>query len=274
MRLIYLPLARSFAVLATLFCVGCANAPAQQDAAAADDTNDPLEPVNRVIFDGNQVLDHYVLRPVAVGYVTVVPDGARDAIRRALDNMKEPANFINNVLQGNVSAAGTTVARFAVNTTMGFGGLFDVASEVELPRQRADFGQTLYTWGFGEGPYIVLPIFGPSNVRDAIGLGIDSLADPTRYTLSSGGLQDVSYGIMALDGTDERGRVIDALDDLEKHALDYYALMRSLARQRRADELGVSPLIKIELEKRALYDDPDAPRVQATAPAAARPQPH
>src|SRR6185295_12879042 len=118
-------LGRAAAAGILLAVVGCASAP----DGAADENNDPLEPVNRTVFDFNQSLDRAVLRPVAVGYNYAVPEDGRDAIRRALDNMKEPVNFINNLLQGDTSAAGATAARFVVNTAMGFGGFFDVATE-------------------------------------------------------------------------------------------------------------------------------------------------
>jgi phospholipid-binding lipoprotein MlaA len=246
-------LGRAAAAGILLAVVGCASTP----EGVTDDNNDPLEPVNRTVFDLNQSLDRAVMRPVAVGYNYAVPEGGRDAIRRALDNLKEPVNFINNLLQGDSSAAGATAARFAVNTAMGFGGFFDVATELQIDHHKADFGQTLYSWGVGDGPYLVLPLFGPSNLRDAVGLGVDSVADPTRYLFAAGSLEAASYGMFALDGVDQRAGAVDALDSLEKNALDYYALMRSLSRQRRATELEKDPQVRIDLQKSSLYDDPE-----------------
>jgi len=253
MNKIFATLGRAAAAGILLAVVGCASTL----DGVPDENNDPLEPVNRTVFDFNQSLDRAVLRPVAVGYNYAVPEDGRDAIRRALDNMKEPVNFINNLLQGDTSAAGATAARFVVNTAMGFGGFFDVATELQIDRHKADFGQTLYSWGVDEGPYLMLPLFGPSNLRDAVGLGVDSLADPTRYVFAAGNLEAFSYGAAALDGVDQRAGVVDTLDNLEKNALDYYALIRSLSRQRRAAEIEKNPQVRIDLQKSSLYDDPE-----------------
>src|SRR5207247_2818409 len=128
-----------------------------------------------------------LIRPVAKAYVALLPEDGRDAIRRVLDNMdairrvldnmKEPSLFFNNVLQGEFERAGITLGRFTANTSLGLVGIFDVAALWGLKRQSADFGQTLFVWGFPEGPYLILPILGPSNPRDASWLGIASYAD-------------------------------------------------------------------------------------------------
>jgi phospholipid-binding lipoprotein MlaA len=237
---------------------GCATPPtdpAERDAF--EQNNDPLEPLNREIFGFNQFLDRVLLAPVAKIYVAIVPEDGRDAIRRLLDNMKEPTLFFNNVLQGEFERAGITLGRFTINTTLGLVGLFDVAAKLGLERQPADFGQTLFVWGFPEGPYLILPILGPSNPRDAIGMGVDSYADPFALLASVHGIQEWTNARLIADGIDRRARVIDVLEDLEKNSLDYYAQLRSLSQQHRAAELrrGAAPGPSIEF-----YVDPSRPQ--------------
>ena len=201
------------------------------------DADDPLEPVNRQIFGFNNVLDRILLKPLAQGYVAIVPEDGRDALRRVLDNMKEPTLFFNNTLQGELGRAGISAGRLVVNTTVGLGGLFDVASNWGLPRQPTDFGQTLYVWGMPSGPYLILPVFGPSNPRDAIGMGVDAYADPTSLLSKIDAIDEITIARFLGDGIDQRARVLDVLDDLEKNSLDFYAQLRSLTQQRRAGEL-------------------------------------
>ncbi len=154
---------------------GCASPPTDPvERAAFEQNNDPLEPLNRNILDINQFVDRILIRPVAKVYVALLPEDRRDAIRRVLDNMKEPSLFLNNVRQGEFERAGITLGRFMANTSLGLAGIFDVAAMWELKRQPADFGQTLIVWGFPEGPYLILPVLGPSNPRNAIGMGISS----------------------------------------------------------------------------------------------------
>jgi phospholipid-binding lipoprotein MlaA len=222
----------------TMLLPGCAQRDAEPVVSAGlDQTDDPLESVNRQIFDFNQFLDRILLKPLAQGYVAVLPDEGRDALRHVLDNMKEPTTFFNNTLQGELERAGITVGRFAINTTIGLGGIIDVAKDVGLKPQPADFGQTLYTWGIPSGPYLILPILGPSNPRDAIGAGVDSYADPLRLLAKIRGFEELSIGRFAADGIDQRARVLDVLDDLQKNSLDFYAQLRSLSQQRRSAEL-------------------------------------
>jgi phospholipid-binding lipoprotein MlaA len=224
-------------VAPTLF--GCATPPTDPAALAAfEQTNDPLEPTNRKILEANMVLDKILFRPVAEIYVTILPEDARDAIHRALQNLKEPVVFVNNVLEGRPRDAGITVGRFGINSTVGIVGLFDIADKWGLGRQPADFGQTLYVWGFKSGPYLVLPVFGPSNVRDAVGMGIDAYIDPFDYLATKEHLDGVQIGRYVLDGIDQRARVLDVLDDLQKNSLDFYAELRSLTQQQRATELN------------------------------------
>lgn len=138
---------------------------------------DPWEPVNRVVFRFNDTLDTYALRPIARGYDRIMPQPLDDGVSNVFNNLGEPKNLINNVLQGKVRDAGIDLSRFMLNTTLGVVGIFDVATRMGLQRNDEDFGQTLGTWGVPSGPYVMLPLLGPSTVRDTGGFAAESLAD-------------------------------------------------------------------------------------------------
>jgi phospholipid-binding lipoprotein MlaA len=230
----------SLGLAGTLAAVaGCATPPTEPAARAEfERTNDPLEPMNRTIFDVNMFLDRILIKPVAQGYRTVVPDFAQNAIRNFLHNLGEPVIFANDVMQGEFKSAHDTFARFIINSTFGVGGTIDLAGQTGLPRQTGDFGQTLNRWGSPEGPYLVLPIFGPSNPRDAVGLGVDGVMEPFQYLAGAYGAETTStIARFAANGIDQRAQNIDTLDDLQRHAIDFYAEIRSLYRQHRASEL-------------------------------------
>lgn len=219
-------------------------------AAEAEGTDDPFEKENRAIFDFNNQVDKMVLVPVANGYRAVLPEPVRDSIHNVLQNLDEPIIFANDVLQARPDLAATTATRFIVNSTAGVGGLFDVASKANLPFHSNDLGVTFAVWGLGEGPYLMLPILGPSNVRDAIGEGGDAYADPGNIVASDYHYVWASFVRAGTQGIDERSRNIETLADIERTSLDYYATIRSLYRQRRAAEIrheqptgpNVSPL--------------------------------
>jgi|HubBroStandDraft_1064217.scaffolds.fasta_scaffold74133_2 phospholipid-binding lipoprotein MlaA len=239
------------------FAAGCASVPRDPAARAQFEANhDPLEPLNRKTFAFNEGLDRILIKPLAKGYLKVLPQGGRDAIRHFLDNLNEPIVFVNSVLQGRIHNAGTSVCRFVVNTTLGVAGFSDVASKNGLPRQLGDFGQTLWAWGLPDGPYLIIPLFGPSNPRDGIGTGVDMYIDPFRYVARK---QDfgspVTVGRIVLDGVDKRSRNIESLDEVKREAIDYYASFRSLFRQHRAAELrGTDNPAK--LPSPDFYEDP------------------
>jgi phospholipid-binding lipoprotein MlaA len=215
--------------------------PAQR--AAFEQTNDPLEPLNRRILDVNQFIDTIVLKPAAEAYVFVVPEDGRKAVHNMLDNMKEPTLVFNNLLQGEFKRAGISLGRFAINSTVGFGGMVDAATLSGIKRQPADFGQTLFVWGIPAGPYLMLPLLGPSNPRDAIGGGVDSYADPFTIVAKNNGITELITDRFVVGGLDERAKVLDELDQLQKNSIDYYAELRSLSQQNRAAELrhGAAP---------------------------------
>ena len=227
-----------------LLIQGCATPPTDPDALAAyNEANDPLEPMTREIFAFNEGADKYLLRPIAEGYVAVVPEAGRHGVRNFLNNIRSPVVFANDLMQAEFERAGITAGRAIVNTTIGFGGLFDVASDVGLPYHDEDFGQTLAVWGVPEGPYLVLPIFGPSNPRDTVGLVADGFMDPLNWYLDNIHLGYLTYVRAAIDGIDRRSEVLDTLDEIKRTSLDFYATIRSLYRQRRVDEInnGVTP---------------------------------
>jgi phospholipid-binding lipoprotein MlaA len=206
---------------------------------ASDDptgVNDPYEQTNRSVFEMNQKVDRAVLLPSAKFYVEVVPKPARDGLHNVLTNLDLPITFANDVLQGEFSRAGDTVTRFGVNSTIGMAGLFDVATKWGVPYHSEDFGQTLGTWGVGEGPYMVLPFLGPDPPRDAAGQVVDVFLDPTTYIKIRAHL----WWSVARESTtvlDLRSRNIDTMDSIERTSVDYYATVRSLYRQARDAEI-------------------------------------
>jgi len=228
------------ALSALVLTAGCATPPTDPDARAAyDEANDPLEPMNRYFFEVNYAMDQLFFRPIAGMYRTGVPEPVRDAIRNMLRNLRAPLIFIHDLAQGEPHRAGVTLQRFALNSTIGLGGLIDVADELlGLQFHDEDAGQTLAVWGAGESFYLMLPFYGPSNPRDAGGIVIDSFIDPVSILFR---IYGPSYGPAArsvLTALDARSRAIDALDEVERTSIDFYATLRSLYRQRRIDEIN------------------------------------
>lgn len=244
-------ISRRFLVLAFLALTvpftlsACADVPkSPAEKADLDATNDPWEGTNRVIFDVNDFLDRLLWRPFAELYRATIPPGIRDRVSGIVSNMKEPVIFANNLMQGEFGSAGTTLERFSINTTLGVAGMWDVAQEWGAYQQMGDFGQTLYVWGVGSGPYFVIPLFGPSDVRDAIGLGIDTLISPWGYLAGMGGTATSNRFEIASflgEGITEREQNIEPLDALRAGSLDFYAQMRSVYRQYRDKQLGNQP---------------------------------
>lgn len=235
-------------LLASLLLVtglsACATAPTDPvERAEFEANNDPLEPTNRVIFEFNQIVDKVLLRPAAYVYKTVVPELGRSIVHNVLQNANEPIVMMNSVLQGRVTDATKSFDRFLVNTVVGIGGIADIAAEGDLKKVDADFGQTLHVWGMPEGPYLVLPILGPSNPRDAVGFGVDSVASPWPYLISSqwgnGNANRYTVSTIGASALDKRAEAYDALDALEKGSVDFYAQMRSVSRQYRHKQLGI-----------------------------------
>ena len=206
------------------------------DQAAEVEFNDPLEEWNRSIFGFNQVVDEVVLVPVAKGYRTAVPPPMRASLHDFLQNLNAPVTFANDVLQGQPSLAAETLARLTINSTIGVGGMFDVASRIGIPHHVNDMGITFATYGIDEGPYIVAPVLGPTNPRDLVGQVADSLIDPADH-YAGWRRWYASLSRTVVSGIDVRSRNIEGLADIEKTSLDFYATIRSLYRQRRAAQI-------------------------------------
>ncbi len=224
--------------LGALVITGCATMPSDPEARAAYlEASDPLEPLNRAIFSFNLGLDKALLRPLAAAYNTVLPDPVRDGVRNFLNNLRTPIVLANDVLQGEIGRAGETVGRFLLNSTIGVGGLFDIATELGFEFHDEDFGQTLAVWGVGEGPYLMLPILGPSNPRDAVGLVGEYFADPVVIWTNNTDREWILYTRTGVNTVDRRSRNVKTLEELERTSLDFYAAVRSLYRQRRMDEI-------------------------------------
>ena len=206
-------------------------------AAGDESFNDPLEDTNRGIFAFNQEVDRNVLVPVANAYRNVVPPPMQQSLHDFLQNLDEPIIFANDVLQGQAGLAAQSFGRLAVNTTIGIGGMFDVATRIGIPFHSNDLGVTLATYGFDSGPYLVIPVLGPSNVRDLVGQVGDSFGDPGDYFAGQYHRIYAAVGRSIAQGVDTRARNIESLADIERTALDNYATIRSLYRQRREAQI-------------------------------------
>jgi len=226
--------------LAVLALAACATPPPAGDADAVAEfkqTNDPLEPTNRVFYAVNNGIDAVVLRPLAVGYTYAVPQVVRTGVHNVLDNLGSPVLLANDMLQTKPRRAGDTLMRFAINSTVGVAGLFDVASDWGYPAHDTDFGITLALWGLPEGPFLYLPILGPSNPRDATGFGVDIAMDPLTWVGQGQTVADLGYVRYGLTAVDARAGVLDDIDKIKAQALDPYATFRSLYRQHRESQV-------------------------------------
>ena len=196
--------------------------------------NDPLERINRGIFAFNDVLDRFLIRPIALGYGTIAPDPVKRSVRHFFTNLRAPIRFGNDLLQLDGPGAATTGGRFIVNSTVGILGFFDVATRFGMAHQPTDFGQTLHLYSVGSGPYIVIPVLGPSTVRDGVGTVVDTFMDPLTYLLDT-------YPRIAVSATEaivRRESLIEPLDELRAGSVDYYAALRAAYFQDRAVALS------------------------------------
>ncbi len=231
-------LAITFMLLGIL--AGCATPPPADDPEAVADykeTNDPLEPTNRVIYAINDGIDTVILRPVAQAYRFIVPPPVRSGIHNMLSNLGTPVQLGNDMLEGKPRRAGDTTMRFLINTTVGVLGFFDVAKGWGYPDHDADFGITLALWGLPEGPFLFLPVLGPSDPRDAIGYGIDRVSDPFTWVGQGAAVVALDWSRFAVSAVDHRERYLDDIDAIKKTALDPYATFRSLYRQHRRSQI-------------------------------------
>ena len=203
---------------------------------------DPFEPVNRQVFKFNDTVDQYAIKPVAQGYKAVVPDPVRTAVGNFFSNLGDVWSGVNNLLQAKPGAAAESFFRFAFNSTFGILGFIDIASEAGIEKHKEDFGQTLGRWGVPAGPYLILPIFGPSTLRDAPSLVVDISADPVSN------VNDIAWrnSLTATRLVDLRASILDAEKVINEASLDKYSFVRNAWLQRRQNQVydGNPPRLK------------------------------
>lgn len=237
-RPFFLALLLTLPMLALLVTACAPRPPADDKEALADykQTNDPLEPTNRFFYKVNDQLDAITLKPAAEAYRTL-PDGVRDSLHNMIINLDDPTVFFNDVVEAKPRRAGDTLMRFMINSTFGIGGFFDVAKHWGYPNHDADFGMTLGLYGVPPGPYLFIPILGPSNPRDLTGFGVDIADWPFTWLVNGTTVYALEWAYYGLTAIDTRARVLDTLDQVQKTALDPYATIRSLYRQRRESQI-------------------------------------
>lgn len=223
------------AVLAVALLQGCATGPGANPG-------DPLEPFNRAMFGFNEGVDRAVLKPVATVYRDVTPQPVRTGVTSFFGNISDVWAIVNNLLQGKGEYAADSLARVTTNTLWGLGGIFDVATELKIPKHSEDFGQTLGVWGVGSGPYLVLPLLGPSSVRDSAGLIVDYQLD----VVSQARNVPVRNSLTTLRAVNVRANLLGAGDVLDQAALDKYSFTREIYQQRRTSLIGNAPAEKEE----------------------------
>jgi len=222
--------------LLALPVAGCATA-GREPVASVDDANDPLEGLNRTVYGFNEIADFLIINPAADIYRTVLPDPVQDGVRNFLRNLASPLVLANQLLQGDWKGAENALNRFVINTLGGVGGIFDVATDQGFPYEHEDFGQTLAVWGAPEGFFLVLPVLGPSSLRDAAGIGAEWFTDPVNIWADNTGRDTVPPARAITTGLDTRNQYRGVIDDVRRNSLDPYAQFRSLYRQRRSAEI-------------------------------------
>ncbi len=220
-------------LLSTLSLGACSGTQKGNIIDAGNTIYDPYENINRKVMSFNLAVDHAIINPVITGYRKITPKPARTGLRNFLRNLRTPINLANQILQGDVKGSRDTILRAIINTTVGVGGLFDVAGYEGIEYEFEDFGQTLAKWGVGHGPYMVVPFIGASSFRDYGGFFVDSLADPVRIYSFNIDEYEIYYSKFGLDYLDIRDSLYDPLTELEKSSFDYYAAVRSTYYQHR-----------------------------------------
>ena len=198
--------------------------------------NDPYEQTNRQTLTFNGKIDRYFVIPTVGLYFLLVPEKGRRGVHNFLGNLSLPTIFVNDLLQGEVTRGSQSAARFLINSTLGLAGFFDPAQKMGIPGHGEDFGQTLAVWGAGEGPYLILPFLGPSNPRDAAGLAIDTVIDPTNFIPFKHHLW-WSAGREYFTVLDLRAATYQTIQGIQRSSVDYYGSLRSLYRQLRDNEI-------------------------------------
>lgn len=227
---------RCAAVAALLtFLSGCATGPNANPA-------DPLEPLNRVVFTFNDNLDRTIIRPVAIAYDTITPTPVQTGVRNFFGNLSDVVSIFNNLLQFKPQETVETFMRVSVNTVFGFGGVLDIGTEMGLSKNPQNFGQTLGVWGFGAGPYLVVPLLGPSSVRSTVGRLLEAKVD----ILNNAKHVPTRNSVTVFRIVDKRAELLGITDALDAAALDRYSFSRELYLQRRANSISTGPKEKEE----------------------------
>jgi phospholipid-binding lipoprotein MlaA len=228
------------AIFLTVTLAGCAPRPNPSDADAVAeyrDADDPLEPTNRVFYSINNGIDTVALRPLAIAYRDAVPTVIRTHTHNILVNLGMPVALFDDILSAKPRRAGDSLMRLVINTSVGVGGIFDVATGWGYPNHDTDAGLAFALWGMPDGVFLFLPILGPTNPRDVAGFGTDIVMDPSTWVGQGPVLSGLAYGRVFFGAIDARERVLDDLDRIKAQALDPYATFRSLARQHRRSQI-------------------------------------
>lgn len=211
----------------------------EEELDTDEEANDPLEPLNRGVYFVNSIFDAFILKPAAIAYRLILPQEIRNGVGNALTNLAAPITTLNHLLQGEGSRAGTTLVRFGLNSTIGILGLFDAAKELGFHTLETNFNETMGVWGFNTGPYLVLPIIGPSSFRGTLGMGVDYFTQPVNYFVNKDHHnQGLGYAILGAEVVHQRNLVLEAIDDLEATSLDMYASLRSIYFQKQTYRLN------------------------------------
>lgn len=246
------------ALIAALALSACATT--QDVATRSDGINDPYETQNRKVHAFNKGLDKNFVRPVSQAY-GVVPVEIRNTVNNFSENLSMPRVAVNSLLQGDLRGTGLATLRFAMNTTIGLGGLFDAASELNIPEHQTDFGETLAVWGAGEGAYVELPVFGPSTQRDTVGLVVDFFTNPLTNNTNNkfdDDLRSVPPTTATASVLNDREKFSDTIDSVLYESADSYAQSRSIHLQNRRFELGQDQARDIDPFETDPYEDPYA----------------
>ena len=243
-------------------------APAAGYAATPDD---PLEGLNRGLYAIHRGLDHWIFRPAAMAYATVLPQPLRKGFRNLINNLKEPGIAFNDLIQAHPTRAGKTTARFLINSTAGIGGLMDIAHNAGLPYHENGFGTTAGRWGIQPGPYLFIPFIGPTNFRDLLGQAADIATDPLGWQPFRDG--QVIYARAIIDGLDQRAEADSQLQAIDNTSTDNYASLRSLYEQNRAVQIGDAIAGAAGSVQPTLDDLQDPGATPTAAPAAPAPKP-
>jgi len=251
MRLMQRPVIAAFVLILAGLLSACATQTAEQRASG--EIFDPYEQTNRKIHDFNKVIDKNLFRPASTGYVSFIPEPMVISFTNFSENLSLPSDVVDALLQGDLKTAGNGVVRFVINTTVGFAGLADPATDFQIPQVDTDFGETLHVWGYGEGPIVELPFYGTTSRRDAVGVVANFFTNPLTFAPTRP-VENIGVWAELLERMGDRGNFSDTVDSILYESADSYAQSRIIYLQNRRFELaGDDPDSYLEA-----YDDPYA----------------